>query len=141
MIKYKLKCKDCNNIFDSWFASSKDYEKLKKLKHLNCYNCNSLKVDKTLMSPNILGAKKDNINLNNKKISKIKNKIKEYQTFIKKNFKFVGDNFANKARLLKYDKKDKNEGIYGTATFKEIKELKEEGIEAETIPWFEDKEN
>ena len=32
MIKYKLICKDCNNIFDSWFSSSKEYEKLKKRK-------------------------------------------------------------------------------------------------------------
>ena len=51
MIKYKLICKDCDNAFDSWFSSSKEYEKLKKLKHVNCDNCNSLKVEKTLMTP------------------------------------------------------------------------------------------
>jgi len=28
MIKYKLICKDCSHIFDSWFASSKEFEKL-----------------------------------------------------------------------------------------------------------------
>ena len=26
MIKYKLICKDCNIKFDSWFASSNEYE-------------------------------------------------------------------------------------------------------------------
>ena len=46
MIKYNLICKSCNKSFDSWFSSSKEYEKLKKLKHLSCYNCNSLEVDK-----------------------------------------------------------------------------------------------
>ena len=30
MIKFKLTCKDCDNTFDSWFPSSKEYEKLKK---------------------------------------------------------------------------------------------------------------
>ena len=30
MIKYRLICKDCDNFFDSWFATSKEYEKLKK---------------------------------------------------------------------------------------------------------------
>ena len=30
MIKYKLFCKECNLKFDSWFASSKEYDKLKK---------------------------------------------------------------------------------------------------------------
>ena len=32
MIKYKLICKNCNISFDSWFASSVEYEKLKKKK-------------------------------------------------------------------------------------------------------------
>ena len=59
MIKYKLVCKNCGNFFDSWFASSKEYENLKKLKHVNCGNCNSLKVEKTLMTPSILNSKKE----------------------------------------------------------------------------------
>ena len=29
MIKYKLECKNCEITFDSWFATSKEYEKLK----------------------------------------------------------------------------------------------------------------
>ena len=36
---------------------------------------------------------------------------------------------------------NKKKGIYGSASTKEIKELKEEGIEAEIIPWIEDKNN
>ena len=30
MIKYKLACKVCKFNFDSWFASSNEYERLKK---------------------------------------------------------------------------------------------------------------
>ena len=62
MIKYRLACNDCELSFDSWFASSKEFEKLKKKKLLICYNCNSLKVDKTLMAPMVINNKK---NLNN----------------------------------------------------------------------------
>ena len=29
MIKYKLNCNECDISFDSWFSSSKEYEKLK----------------------------------------------------------------------------------------------------------------
>ena len=61
MIKYNLTCKKCNNFFDSWFPSSKEYEKLKSLKHINCPNCNSLKIEKSLMSPNVLNSKKKNM--------------------------------------------------------------------------------
>ena len=59
MIKYKLACNDCELSFDSWFASSKEFEKLKKKKLLICYNCNSLKVDKTLMAPTLINNKKN----------------------------------------------------------------------------------
>jgi len=32
MIKYKLECANCEIVFDSWFASSIEFEKLKKKK-------------------------------------------------------------------------------------------------------------
>ena len=35
MIKYNLICRKCDLTFDSWFATSKEYDKLKKKKLLN----------------------------------------------------------------------------------------------------------
>ena len=142
MIKYKLNCKSCEISFDSWFASSKEYEKLKKKSLLNCHVCNSRKVEKSLMAPKFINKpiskSFDNENL---KLKKISNKIKEYQKFIKNNFEFVGKNFAYEARSIHYNNKKNIKGIYGTATKEEIKELKEEGVKTEIIPWFEDKSN
>jgi len=140
MIKYNLVCKNCNKSFDSWFASSKEYEKLKKLEHINCYNCNSLQVDKSLMSPNIVNLKKNKRSekTNSKKYANIKKTLKEYQKFIKNNFKYVGENFAYEARSIHYKDKKKTTGIYGNASLKELKELKEEGIEAEIVPWVKE---
>ena len=142
MIKYRLACKNCNSSFDSWFASSKDYEKLKKLKHLICHYCNSIKIEKTLMAPSVLNTKDKIVSISkDKKFYKIKNKIKEYQKFIKKNFNYVGDNFVNEARSIHYKNKKKSKGIYGNATYNEISELKDEGIETDVIPWFNDNNN
>jgi len=141
MIKYKLLCKSCSKDFDSWFASSKEFEKLKKLKFINCPNCNSFKIEKSLMAPSIINNKKERNNFNQKKNLEIKNKLKEYKNFIKSNFEYVGDNFAYEARSIHYNNKKKNKGIYGKATVEDIKELSEEGIETESIPWINDKEN
>ena len=143
MIKYKLTCKDCDLKFDSWFSSSKEFDKLKKINLINCTRCNSLKVKKTPMSPMVLNSsmKKINEDLNQKKIIKFKNKIREYQKFIKKNFEYVGDNFAYEARSIHYNAKKKSKGIYGKATNDEVKSLNEEGIETQTIPWIKDKDN
>ena len=142
MIKYKLVCNDCDDTFDSWFASSKEFERLKKKKFLSCHKCNSIEMEKSLMKPNVVNKNKSQrepiskeFNLNFKKT------IKEYQNFIKKNFDYVGGNFAYEARSIHYDKKKRKKGIFGKASNADINELKEEGIETHSIPWIENKDN
>jgi len=142
MIKYKLFCKECDFKFDSWFASSNEYDRLKKKKLLNCLNCNSLKVDKSIMAPRLISNKlKNEEKINFEKYNKVKKTIKDYQKFIKDNFNYVGDNFAYEARSIHYNSKKKSKGIYGSASNKDLKELKEEGIDAQMIPWIDEKEN
>ena len=142
MIKYKLICKDCDVLFDSWFSSSKEYERLKKQKFLNCYICNSSNIEKTLMSPSVIVTKNDiKTDELNKRYKETKKIISKYQKFVKENFNYVGDNFTYEARSIHYKSKKPSKGIYGTATKKDIKELKEEGIETETIPWIKDTTN
>ena len=141
MIKYNLLCKNCSENFDSWFANSKEYEKLKKLNLFNCPVCNSVNIEKSLMAPSIINKKNRKNDLNLKKYKEIKNKLKEYKKFIKNNFEYVGDNFAYEARSIHYKNKKKEKGIYGKASADEVKELLEEGIETEVIPWVNDNEN
>ena len=141
MIKYQLNCKKCKIDFNSWFASSNEYERLKTKKLLSCIKCGSLKVEKSLMAPNLF-SKNDKIdNQENKKILEIKNKLKEYKKFVEKNLDYVGDNFAYEARSIHYGGKKRKKGIYGKASNQDIKDLSEEGIETQALPWFEDKEN
>ena len=142
MIKYKLICKNCNLSFDSWFGSSNEFEKLKKKNFLICHNCDSKKIEKSLMAPQLISKSKiQNSEQKNLNFDKIGKKIKEYQNFIKNNFDYVGKNFAYEARSIHYNEKKKDKGIYGTASSEELKELKEEGINTEVIPWIEDKKN
>ena len=141
MIKYQLNCKKCKIDFDSWFASSNEYERLKIKKLLSCIKCGSLKVEKSLMAPNLF-SKNNKIDIQeNKKILEIKNKLKEYKKFVEKNLDYVGDNFAYEARSIHYGGKKRKKGIYGKASNQDIKDLSEEGIETQALPWFEDKEN
>jgi hypothetical protein len=138
MIKYNLTCK-CNCTFDSWFSSSEEFGKLMKKKLITCIECNSTNVSKSIMAPNVSNSKKiDNIDYKFQK--SVKKKIVEYQKFIKENCKYVGDNFAQEARSIHYDKKE-TKGIYGIVTNEEIDELHEEGIETITIPWYDKIEN
>ncbi len=141
MIKYKLKCKNCSHSFDSWFASSKEFEKLKKMKLINCSDCNSYNVDKSIMSPRISSnLKLRNIN-SSKKANRVKSKIKEFQNYIKKNFEYVGENFSYEARSIHYGNKKLKKGIYGNASINDIKQLNDEGIETTVVPWIKDTDN
>ena len=94
------------------------------------------------MAPKLLkNSWQKNTFIKSNKYKKINEKIREYQKFIKKNFKYVGENFAYEARSIHYKNKKNMKGIYGTASKEEIKDLKEEGIETEIVPWIEDKSN
>jgi hypothetical protein len=142
MIKYSLHCKNCDFSFESWFASSKEYEKLKRKNFLSCHKCNSIKVEKNLMAPSLISKKSQAVNeKDQKKYNKIRKTITEYQKFIKNNFEYVGTNFVYEARSIHYNEKKKQKGIYGSASKQELKELKDEGIDAQMIPWIEDKSN
>ena len=94
------------------------------------------------MAPQLINNKSkvdEKINLD--KYSKVKKTIIDYQRFIKNNFKYVGDNFAHEARTIHYNGKKKSKGIYGSASNEDLKELKEEGIDTQMIPWIDEKEN
>ena len=140
MIKYILKCNNRHE-FESWFSNSKEYEKLKKKKLIECIFCKSQDVDKSIMSPNVLGNKSiEDKTFNNKEFIKIKKDLIKIKKFVEKNFEFVGDGFPREVREIYYDNK-KNKNIYGTASLKERLELEEEGIELTSIPWADNKEN
>ena len=61
MIKYNLTCK-CKCTFDSWFASSEEFERLMKRKLITCIECDSNTINKSIMSPNISNSKKFHFN-------------------------------------------------------------------------------
>ena len=138
MIKYLLKCQDAHE-FESWFSNSKEFEKLKKKNLIECIYCKSQKVDKSIMSPNIVGKKNTTDKKLNNRFIKFKKDLEKLKKFVENNFEFVGDRFPEKVREIYYNNKKKN--IYGTINSKEKKELEEEGIELVSIPWIRDKEN
>ena len=125
MIKYSLICKNCELSFDSWFSSSKEFEKLKKKNYLNCHECNSFKVEKNLMAPSLINKKTDKLNNKEfKRYNKIRKTISEYQKFIKNNLKYVGDNFAYEARSIHYNKKKMKKVFTAKHLIRTLKNLK-----------------
>jgi len=134
MIKFNLTCR-CGKTFESWFSSSEEYLKLNKKKLINCIYCESTSVKKSIMAPNLVSKSNQKIH-KDKNVKNINKMLLKFRKYIEKNCVNVGDNFAQEARNIHYDKKN-FKGIYGKATQEETSELQEEGIEVATIPWID----
>ena len=68
MIKYQLKC-ECGEEFESWFSSSKEFDRLEKKNLLSCICGVSKKISKQIMSPQVVGSKKKRLMITSKEKS------------------------------------------------------------------------
>ena len=140
MIKYNLQCKNKHE-FESWFSNSKEFEKLRSKKMIECIYCKSKEVEKSIMSPLVLNKEeKTKKEKSFNEFKKIQQELAKIRKFVEKNFENVGKDFPREVRNVYYDNR-KNKNIYGEATLEETEELKEEGIEIASIPWVDKNKN
>ena len=137
MIVFNLVCSECDYPFEGWFDDTKSFNSQKKRNLINCPNCESSNVSKTLVAPNV--SKKSNSKpVKNKKT--LASNIKKIRKIVEKNFDYVGDNFFEEAKKIKYGE-TKDRPIYGEATIEETKELIEEEINITPLPFQSNKKN
>lgn len=154
MIKYQLKCRSkiCSEEkeFDGWFKSIDAYEKQKLQRLINCPICGSDKVEKLLTTPSLKtnknktsdtkdkqfkNSKKNETFLGNVDSDNISTLLRTLKKEVQKNSTFVGNEFVSQVRSMK-EGKIKEKPIHGHGTNKEIKELRDEGIDVINIPWI-----
>ena len=154
MIKYQLKCRSkiCSNEkeFDGWFKSIEAYEKQKLQRLINCPFCGSDKVEKLLTAPSLKINKNKTSDIKDKQFKNSRNNetflgnvdsdnistlLRTLKKEVQKNSTFVGNEFVSQVRSMK-EGKIKEKPIHGHGTNKEIKELRDEGIDVINIPWI-----
>ena len=137
MIVFNLSCQVCDCSFEGWFSNSSDFNKQKKKNLVTCPACNSVKIKKGLMAPNL--NKKSNSK--EKKLKKtMASNITKLKNIVEKNFEYVGDKFSEEAKKIKYGE-TKERSIYGEATIEQTKELIDEDIEIMPLPFSSKKTN
>ena len=137
MIVFKLSCSDCDFSFEGWFENTKDYNKQIKKGLITCPSCNSIQIKKGLMAPNV--AKKSNTKIS-KRSKSIASNIKKLKKIIEKEFDYVGNNFSEEAKKIKYGEV-KERAIYGEASIEQTKELIDEDIDVLPLPFSTKKTN
>ncbi len=137
MIVFNLICDDCEFQFEGWFDNTSAFNNQKRRKLINCPNCEASNINKALMAPNV-GKKSNSKILKNKKT--LANNIKKIKKVVEENFDYVGDQFTDEAKKIKYGE-TKDRPIYGEATIEQTKELIEEDISITPLPFQSNKKN
>jgi hypothetical protein len=167
MIRYALIC-DHGHEFESWFASSADYDKQVKRSLVTCPICDSAKVEKSIMAPRLSGTKKRGgapapelpapppsteaavpvpmptapapVAMVSPQEREFRKKLRELREHLTKNADYVGQKFPEEARKMHYGEIE-HRSIYGEASADQAKELHEEGIEFHPLPVLPDERN
>jgi hypothetical protein len=155
MIRYSLRC-ERDHTFESWFQDSSAYDSQVKRKLVSCPVCDSVKVEKAIMAPRIVGKKgreRTEPQLESAappapaetpaaaaptplvmaQERELRAKLKELRDHIVKNADNVGERFPNEARAMHYGDKE-HRPIYGEASPDEAKALVDEGIDVSPLP-------
>lgn len=141
MIRFSLSC-DHDHEFEGWFRSSDDFEKQKKRGLIDCPECGSHRVQKSLMAPAVSTSRKqEKVALAmNAEQRRIMTEMKTLSEKMRENADYVGDKFADEARKIHFGEAEER-GIYGEASLDEAKSLAEDGVPFMPIPVFPDEQN
>ena len=160
MIRYTLRC-EREHTFESWFQDSAAYDLQAKRKLVSCPVCDSVKIEKAIMAPRIVGKKgrergepvpvhaaetpapaapAGSTPLLMAQERELRAKIKELRDHIVKNADNVGEKFPNEARKMHYGEIEQRP-IYGEASPEEAKSLIDEGVEVSPMPVLPDDRN
>ena len=161
MIVFDLICASQGHVFEGWFASSDDFADQKASGLLTCPMCDDSDVRKAVMAPNV-GAKGNqaaaiakqpesapetlpakasppepvamqNVPEMSERMHEMIGALAKAQTKMLENSKWVGKDFARKARDIHYGEADQ-ELIHGESSEEEAQDLMDEGISIAPLP-------
>jgi hypothetical protein len=141
VIRFSLSCNH-DHEFEGWFRSGEDFEMQKKRGLVDCPECGSNKVEKSLMAPAVsTSRKRDKVALAmSAEQRKIMAEMKVLTEKMRESADYVGDKFAEEARKIHFGETEAR-GIYGEASPDEAKSLAEDGVPFMPIPVFPDERN
>ena len=144
MIKYALVCAE-RHTFDSWFPDSADYERQRKRGLVACPECGSIKVEKAVMAPAVVGGQRapneqpTELVMDGRRLQ-ARAMVARLRREIEANTDDVGPRFPEVARAMHHGEEPER-AIRGQASLKEAKALIEEGVGVLPMPTLADELN
>ena len=132
MIKYALIC-DNEHAFEAWFGVSSDFDEQAARGLIEYPHCGSLKVRKALMAPAVKTARAKEARREASAARAMAEMASKVQAHIRKNYDYVGGEFAAEATAMHEGEKPERL-IYGETTPEESEALREAGVPAAPLP-------
>ena len=123
MIVFDLQCLDGGETFEAWFRSNADFDEQNVAGLVQCPFCNSTRVAKAPMAPNVPRKGSDGL----------LSKVAAVQAEMLKDSRWVGDEFAETARAM-HSGEIEREQVHGNATLEQAKSLVDEGVPVAPLP-------
>lgn len=128
MIVYDVRC-EAGHAFEGWFADSDAFAEQRDSGLIPCPYCGSKSVERALSVPRIAGGKGSSAPQ-----QAALQKLAELQGAMLKDSKWVGDDFARRARAMA-DGTEPQATIHGQTTLGEAKAMHEDGIKLLPLPF------
>ncbi len=146
MIRFSLQC-DKDHAFEGWFASNDAFDDQIKRGLVDCPLCGSIKIEKSLMAPNLRTGRKAarietmaeaaeasaTVNSLPEPVvlapeqAEMLSKLQELSRKVRANTENVGKEFAEEARKIHFGEV-KPRAIYGEATSDDVQSLIDDGV-------------
>ncbi|WP_341760117.1 DUF1178 family protein [Candidatus Endowatersipora endosymbiont of Watersipora subatra] len=142
MIRFSLTCA-LDHISDGWFSSSEDFEKQKSLGLIACPICNSINIEKSLMTPQVSKSsnhKTQSLSLEHSVRKELISHMRKIRDKITENADYVGDKFPEEARKIHYGESEER-SIYGQVGKEDAETLIKEGVHIMPLPIIPDDAN
>jgi hypothetical protein len=150
MIRYTLICDNAHE-FESWFSSSASFEDQAKRGFVTCPVCDSAKVERAIMAPNVARTDLDvrtaepapeapapagapaPVALMSEKEKAFREMLTALHRHVRENAEHVGERFADEALKIHHGETEAR-AIYGEATADDARMLHDEGIDFLPLP-------
>ena len=133
MILFQLRCgKD--HQFEGWFRDNAAFDTQTSTGQLSCPVCGDCQVEKAIMAPRLNKATGQALDAPDVARA-MRQALGELKKSVEENCDYVGERFPEEARKIHYGETQAR-AIYGEATADEAKELAEEGVGFQAIPWL-----
>ena len=143
MIKYSLRCAQGHG-FEAWFSNSAAYETQATARQVLCPSCGNDSVQKALMAPNVVSGRSREQQTTSPQAAnpqaEIAAMVRKLREHVAQHSEYVGPRFAEEARKIHHEETEPR-GIHGEASEREVKLLKEEGVEFFPLPALPEEHN